>query len=170
MKRLFITFTILLIAASLLGCHEDKAAQPASSHKIVIEPVSNDTAVIKTVAEPEKTVAIVTETVPKTDSTTKNIGIRSGKVIYDLHCAGCHAAGLGHAATMKLELARAEGMAVLVQRTDLTNAYISHIVRDGLLEMPPFRPTDINDEELKNLAQYMIEQGKAYKQQDTNNE
>lgn len=145
MKKRLITALIIAGTISLFGCEQTEPSKP-----IVVE----------------KPTPIVSAPVVQTPKSTA----RAGRVTYELHCAGCHAAGLGHAATMKLKLARAEDMAVLVQRTDLTSAYISHIVRDGLLEMPPFRPTDINDEELESLAQYMIEQGKAYKQQDTNNE
>jgi mono/diheme cytochrome c family protein len=138
---------LLVSTMGLLGCEQSEPNKPANIEKPVAAPVTK---------APVKKVSTST--------------VRSGKVIYELHCAGCHAAGLGHAATMKLELARPEGMSVLVQRTDLTSAYIHHIVRDGLLEMPPFRPTDISDEELENLAQYMIKQGKAYNQQETSHE
>jgi mono/diheme cytochrome c family protein len=145
MKKPLLISIFLVSTISLLGCEQTDTSKPIA------------------VETPSPVVSAPVVQAPKSSA-------RSGRVIYDLHCAGCHAAGLGYAATMKLKLARAEGMAVLVQRTDLTSAYISHIVRDGLLEMPPFRPTDINDEELENLAQYMIEEGKAYKQQDINNE
>jgi mono/diheme cytochrome c family protein len=145
MKKRLITALIMAGTISLFGCEQAEPTKPVAVEK------------------PAPVVSAPVVQAPKSTA-------RAGRVIYDLHCAGCHAAGLGHAATMKLKLARAEGMSVLVQRTDLTSAYINHIVRDGLLEMPPFRPTDINDEELENLAQYMIEQGKAYKQQETNNE
>jgi mono/diheme cytochrome c family protein len=156
MKKHFIAAVILLAIAGLLGCHKDEPIKSASVEKA--EAVNIE----KPITEP-----VITKPPVKKASTSN---ARAGRVTYELHCAGCHAAGLGHAATMKLKLARAEGMSVLVQRTDLTSAYISYIVRDGLLEMPPFRPTDINDEELENLAQYMIEQGKAYQQQEANNE
>ncbi len=127
MKRRLITALIIAGTVSLFGCEQTEPSKPVA------------------VETPEPVVNVPVVQAPKSTA-------RAGRVTYELHCAGCHAAGLGHAATMKLKLARAEGMAVLVQRTDLTRAYISHIVRDGLLEMPPFRPTDINDEELENLA------------------
>ena len=145
MKKRLITVLLLVSSISLFGCEQTEPSKPVAVEK--------------------PTPVVSTPLVQPTKSTA-----RAGRVIYDLHCAGCHAAGLGHAATMKLKLARAEGMAVLVQRTDLTSAYINHVVRDGLLEMPPFRPTDINDEELENLSQYIIDSGKAYQQQEKNNE
>ncbi|MEO1888567.1 MAG: c-type cytochrome [Cycloclasticus sp.] len=150
MKKRLITVLLLVSTISLFGCEQNEPSKPVA--------VEKPTPVVSTpLVQPTKNTA------------------RAGRVIYELHCAGCHDAGLGHAATMKLKLARAEGMAVLVQRTDLTSAYINHVVRDGLLEMPPFRPTDINDEELENLSQYIIDSGtidngKAYQQQEKNNE
>jgi len=87
---------------------------------------------------------------------------RTGKVIFDLHCAGCHKPGNAYAATKQLAIVRGEDLAVIRQRKDLVPVYIKHIVRDGLLEMPPFRPTDINTVELDNLANYIVESAKAY--------
>jgi len=87
---------------------------------------------------------------------------RTGKVIFDLHCAGCHNPGNAHAATKQLAIVRGKDLAVIRQRKDLVPVYIKHIVRDGLLEMPPFRPTDINTVELDNLANYIVESAKAY--------
>lgn len=87
---------------------------------------------------------------------------RSGKVIFNLHCAGCHDPGNAHAATKQLALVRGKDFAVIRERKDLFPDYIKHVVRDGLLEMPPFRPTDINDKELDNLATYIIDSAKAY--------
>lgn len=92
---------------------------------------------------------------------------RSGKVLFELHCAGCHDPGNAHAATKQLALVRSKDLAVIMQRTDLVPAYIKFIVRDGLLEMPPFRPTDINDAELDNLTAYIVESAKAYKAKET---
>ena len=87
---------------------------------------------------------------------------RTGKVIFDLHCAGCHKPGNAYAATKQLAIVRGKDLAVIRQRKDLVPVYIKHIVRDGLLEMPPFRPTDINTVELDNLANYIVESAKAY--------
>ena len=87
---------------------------------------------------------------------------RTGKVIFELHCAGCHDPGDAHAATKQLAIVRGEDLAVIRQRKDLVPPYIKYIVRDGLLEMPPFRPTDINDSELDNLANYIVESANAY--------
>jgi len=137
----------LLIFASLLfltAC-EQQTVEPAIS----TEPVA------------EKITAVVAETVvePTSDYVPSN---RSGKVIFDLHCAGCHDPGPAHAATKQLALVRGKDLAVIMERKDLVPDYIKYIVRDGLLEMPPFRPTDINNAELDNLATYIVDSAKAH--------
>ncbi len=78
-----------------------------------------------------------------------------GKTLFERHCAFCHAAGPGHAGTMRLTEARGADMAVLEQRTDLDPAYIRLVVRQGLVEMPPWRPTEISDAELAQIAEYL---------------
>ncbi|MBQ0724196.1 MAG: cytochrome c [Cycloclasticus sp.] len=92
---------------------------------------------------------------------------RAGRVIFELHCAGCHDPGPAHAATKQLALVRGEDNAVIMQRKDLTTDYIKYIVRDGLLEMPPFRPTDINAAELDNLARYIVDSANTYTPEET---
>ncbi|MHA4915518.1 c-type cytochrome, partial [Enterococcus faecium] len=39
--------------------------------------------------------------------------------------------------------------------TDLDPVYIRVVVRQGLVEMAPWRPTEISDAELAQLAQYL---------------
>jgi len=137
----------LLIVASLLfltAC-EQQATEPETSLESTAEKMS--------VVEPEASVEPTAEYIPSN---------RSGKVIFDLHCAGCHDPGNAHAATKQLALVRGEDLAVIRERKDLVPIYIKHVVRDGLLEMPPFRPTDINDNELENLATYIIDSAKAH--------
>ncbi|PHR51743.1 cytochrome c [Cycloclasticus sp.] len=109
----------------------------------------------------QKETAVIPETVAEPTSNYEPSN-RSGKVIFDLHCAGCHDSGNAYAATKQLALVRGEDLAVIRERTDLVPDYIKYIVRDGLLEMPPFRPTDINDKELDNLAAYIVDSAKAH--------
>jgi len=113
-------------------------------------------------AEPVTTVEQQPPATAETVALADDRSHRSGKVLFELHCAGCHDPGPAHAATKMLALVRSEDMAVIMQRKDLTPAYIKFVVRDGLLEMPPFRPTDINDDELANLSTYIIDSAKAY--------
>jgi mono/diheme cytochrome c family protein len=78
-----------------------------------------------------------------------------GKAVFDHNCAVCHAAGPGHAGTMRLAELRGPSKAVLEQRTDLDPAYVRLVVRQGLVEMPPWRPTEIDDSALTQLVQYL---------------
>jgi mono/diheme cytochrome c family protein len=79
----------------------------------------------------------------------------SGKQLFDRHCAECHAPGHGHPGTQRLGWSRGERSAVLEQRKDLSADYVQAIVRRGLFEMPPFRPTEISEEELAQLSAYL---------------
>jgi mono/diheme cytochrome c family protein len=78
-----------------------------------------------------------------------------GKVLFDRHCAFCHAAGAGNAGTMRLTEARGAAQAVLEERTDLDPAYIKRVVRQGLVEMPPWRKTELDDAALQQIVAYL---------------
>jgi (+)-pinoresinol hydroxylase len=78
-----------------------------------------------------------------------------GKAIFDRSCAACHARGPGHPGTQRLAELRGATKAVLEERTDLSPAYIRVVVRQGLLEMPPWRPSEIDEAALAQLAQYL---------------
>ena len=84
----------------------------------------------------------------------------AGKLLFDRHCAECHAPGFGHPGTQQLGWTRGAERAVLEQRKDLAAAYVSAIVRNGLVEMPGFRPTEISNANLKVLAEYVASAGK----------
>jgi mono/diheme cytochrome c family protein len=85
----------------------------------------------------------------------------AGKRVFENRCAQCHAPGVGHPGTQQLGWTRGDNRAVLEQRSDLTAAYISVVVRNGLAEMPAFRPTEINPTELRQLAQYLTRPRKS---------
>ena len=85
-----------------------------------------------------------------------SLDLNIGQQKYDLFCSGCHNPGEGHAGTMKLALLKGEENSVITERSDLNAEYIRFVVRDGLLEMATFRPTDINDRELDSLIQYIL--------------
>jgi mono/diheme cytochrome c family protein len=86
-----------------------------------------------------------------------------GKQIFDRHCAACHAAGVGMPGTQQLGWTRGKEFAVLEERKDLQADYVRFVVRQGLLEMPPFRPTEIDDEQLARLADYLAKRGRRSK-------
>ncbi len=80
-----------------------------------------------------------------------------GRRLYDHHCAGCHDAGPGHPGTMRLTVRVGDLPAALLARNDLAPAAVEEIVRSGTQMMPPFRPTEIVDEELAALAAYVAQ-------------
>lgn len=87
----------------------------------------------------------------------------AGKQIFDRHCAACHAAGVGTPGTQQLGWTRGKEFALLEERKDLQADYVRFVVRHGLLEMPPFRPTEIDDVQLGQLADYLAKRGKRSK-------
>jgi mono/diheme cytochrome c family protein len=78
-----------------------------------------------------------------------------GELIFNINCLPCHAAGPGHPGTMRLALRLGEEKSVLTERDDLHSEYVKTIVRQGILLMPPFRPSEITDIELNALATYL---------------
>ena len=78
-----------------------------------------------------------------------------GKQVFDRYCAECHAPGFGHPGTMQLERTRGRAQSLLEARKDLIPVYVSTVVRNGLAEMPPYRPSEIDDAALSALVQYL---------------
>jgi mono/diheme cytochrome c family protein len=83
-----------------------------------------------------------------------------GRRVFEHYCAECHAAGPGHPGTQQLGWLRGESRALLEKRSDLKADYVKVVVRHGLVEMPPFRPTEIDDAALGQLADYLARPGK----------
>lgn len=79
-----------------------------------------------------------------------------GEQIFNTRCVFCHGVGLGHPAWQMLALKKGKDKAEILGRSDLTPVYIKHVVRDGFIEMPPFRPSEISDPDLDALADYVI--------------
>ncbi|GAA0271231.1 hypothetical protein GCM10009127_09250 [Alteraurantiacibacter aestuarii] len=93
-------------------------------------------------------------TAPRTGQTAPEL--QRGKAVFAHWCAPCHATGAGLAGTMSLE-AKYDGSvpAALEDRTDLQPAVIGYFVRTGVAWMPPFRPTEISDDDLAALSAYL---------------
>jgi mono/diheme cytochrome c family protein len=79
----------------------------------------------------------------------------SGKMVFGRFCAECHAPGFGHPGTQPLEWTRGKATSVLELRKDLVPEYVIRVVRNGLVEMPAYRPTEIDDAALIALVQYL---------------
>jgi mono/diheme cytochrome c family protein len=90
--------------------------------------------------------------------------VERGKVVFDHYCAPCHGAGRGddgapmlpgtHALYLKYRGARS---GLLEERTDLPAEAIKAFVRNGVASMPPFRKTEVTDEDIDAIAAYLAD-------------
>lgn len=81
---------------------------------------------------------------------------RRGSEVFENWCAACHAPGPRHPGTQALEvLYRGAKPAALEERTDLLPELTTAFVRTGVSVMPPFRKTEIDDDDLAALAAYL---------------
>ena len=80
----------------------------------------------------------------------------AGQAVFDHWCAPCHAPGPGHPGTQALEVLYGGAKpAALEERNDLLPEITRAFVRTGVSVMPPFRKTEITDDELDALARYL---------------
>lgn len=84
-----------------------------------------------------------------------------GEQIFNSRCIFCHGEGLGHPAWQMLAIKKGKDKAEILGRPDLTPVYIKHVVRNGFIEMPPFRPSEISNSDLDALANYVIHPNEA---------
>jgi mono/diheme cytochrome c family protein len=85
-----------------------------------------------------------------------------GKAAFQYSCAPCHGPGKGagnskflpgtDALNVKYKGARP---ALLEERTDLTPDFVKLMVRRGVEAMPSFRKTELSDENLDAIAEYL---------------
>ena len=79
----------------------------------------------------------------------------TGAAIYEHYCIACHDRGVGHPGTQNLAYLYGPEKAALADRDNLTPEYVRTMVRFGRGLMPGFRPSEISDEQLKLLADYL---------------
>ena len=101
---------------------------------------------------PQKQVVTATEAVPAAHD--------AGRNLFEYWCLPCHGAGPGYAGTMALAQRLGEEQSVILDRDNLPAEYIKFVVRNGLQMMPPLMPTEITDEGLELLAEYLASAGK----------
>lgn len=79
-----------------------------------------------------------------------------GMRVYAKWCAPCHDPGIEHPGTLALT-AKYSGLksGVLLEWTDLRPEMTRTFVRTGISVMPFFRKTEISDEELSALSDYL---------------
>ena len=85
-----------------------------------------------------------------------------GNAKYQYMCAPCHGSGAGDDGRKMLPGTDAlrikykgKVSALLEARTDLTAKILRVFVRRGSWSMPPFRPTELTDAEIEDIAAYL---------------
>ena len=85
-----------------------------------------------------------------------------GKATFDHTCAPCHGAGVGDDGRAMLPGTDALRIkykgslpALLEQRTDLNADVIRTFLRRGTWSMPPFRPTEVTERDILDIAAYL---------------
>jgi mono/diheme cytochrome c family protein len=85
-----------------------------------------------------------------------------GQAKFEHSCAPCHGAGIGDDGRAMLPGTDAlrikyQGSlpALLEQRTDLDAEAIRTFVRRGTWSMPPFRPTEVTEGDIQDIAAYL---------------
>jgi mono/diheme cytochrome c family protein len=95
--------------------------------------------------------------------------IDRGNAKFQHSCAPCHGAGPGDDGrallpgtdALRIKYRGTATPAVLEQRSDLPYPVLRTFVRQGSMSMPPFRPTELTDEEIEDIAAYLAESSKS---------
>lgn len=102
--------------------------------------------------------------------TAQQSAVQRGNAKFQHSCAPCHGAGVGDdghamlpgtdALRIKYKGAVPPVPALLEERTDLTAPVLKVFVRNGSFSMPPFRPTELTDGEIADIAAYIADRAK----------
>lgn len=76
-----------------------------------------------------------------------------GATLYARQCGICH--DQGGFGTVMLERRVGVERSVLARRSDLPPAYVRHVVRNGLRDMPPLTRVELSDADLDAITQYL---------------
>jgi mono/diheme cytochrome c family protein len=92
----------------------------------------------------------------------QDAAVERGRAKFEHSCAPCHGDGVGDDGRAMLPGTDALRIkyrgalpALLEQRTDLTADAIRVYVRRGTWSMPPFRPTEITERDIEDIAAYL---------------
>jgi (+)-pinoresinol hydroxylase len=96
--------------------------------------------------------------------------VQRGNAKFQHSCAPCHGVGVGDdghamlpgtdALRIKYKGAVPPVPALLEERTDLTAPVLKVFLRHGSFSMPPFRPTELTDTEIADVAAYIADKAK----------
>jgi len=92
---------------------------------------------------------------PTSPSDYVDVSYETGEELYNHYCFHCHSEGDGKPGAAMLAQKHGEEKSIIKGRQDLPVEYIKTVIRDGLLEMPPFRFTEISDDQLELIAEYV---------------
>lgn len=81
--------------------------------------------------------------------------LAKGSALFVKNCTMCHDRGMEHPGTAALTYLYGKGKGALEDRDNLTPDFVRFFVRDGRGLMPAFRVGELNDSELKVLAEYL---------------
>jgi len=91
-----------------------------------------------------------------------------GKAKFDHTCAPCHGAGVGDdgramlPGTDALRIKYQGSLPALIERrTDLNADAIRTFLRRGTWSMPPFRPTEVTEGDIQDIAAYLRQSSRA---------
>ena len=94
--------------------------------------------------------------------------VQRGNLKFQRTCAPCHGSGPGSdgraalPGTVALQLKYAGALPALLEaRADLTADLLKTFVRRGSWSMPPFRKTELTDDEIRDIAAYLATTPKA---------
>ncbi len=81
--------------------------------------------------------------------------LEKGAMLFVKNCIMCHERGMEHPGTAALSYLYGKGKGALADRNNLTPDFVRFFVRNGRGLMPAFRTGELNDAELKVLADYL---------------
>jgi cytochrome c5 len=77
----------------------------------------------------------------------------SDKEAFSARCAKCH--GESGTGTMMLGRRLGKDKGMLERRTDLQSVFVRHVVRNGIVSMPPLTRVEVTDDELDAILRYL---------------